>query len=166
MLLKDSPNHLEAFEFARNLTLDALPSYAHDLMYIAKLLEMEPESIGVSRPGDRGESDSDNDGIYYIYHYPFAAEDFEDEDLPGDVILEPTILEVNSHLSHSKKQAAKYCGISSARTLERWVKAGLRVFKLGTERVFIESELYDFMAERGIGERWKSEPFYIPGRAL
>ena len=77
-------------------------------------------------------------------------------------MLEPAIIEIKLHLTHGQANAAKFCMVDE-RTIQRWMTDGLRSFKLGRQRIFIERDLWDYMSERGVGNLWKVMPDYVEG---
>ena len=163
--LKDYPNHLKAYIDAC-LALDDLdfsPGHFMNFEYIGRLKRLDKSAVNVIKAWrDRPDV---GDGLIYAYLFPFSADISEEPELPGDYTLEWTFLYVDSFIVHNKTRAAEYCG-ASIRQLERWMKDGLPYSKVGKERLFIESDLWDFMAERNVGKRIKDQAEYIEGQAF
>lgn len=143
MKLKESKNHLKAFEFSEeNYDFDKMEIFFQTLFYLCRLYQLNQKAVNIKLP----DLNDEENGTFLCYLWPFEA----DEE-GGDHDLLPDMIEIKNHIVHSQQEAAKYCKVSE-RTLQRWTKKfGLRSFKLGKQRVFIESDLLTFMAERAVG---------------
>ena len=163
--LKDHPNHLKAFIDAQSAVddLDFPPGHFMDFEYVIRLKRLDKTAVNVIKAWqDRPDV---GDGLIYAFLYPFEADSIEDSELPGDISMEWTFLYVDTYIVHNKPGAAEYCG-ASIRQLERWMKDGLPYSKVCKERLFIESDLWDFMSERNVGKRIKDQSEYIEGQAF
>ena len=150
--LKDFPIHLEAREYA--FKEGEMEPIFEMLFYLCKLYDLDPKAVSVKFPGPEEES------IFFCYLEP--QNDLED---PKEDSMVATVLEVRLHLAHTERVAARFCG-AKPRTLQRWQKAGLRSFRLGRRRVFMEHDLWNFMTENGVGRLWKVLSEYTPGMRI
>jgi len=140
MKLKEYPNHFEAWESFG----DKMEPIFQTFFHLCMLYKLKQKAVSIKFPKGNEES------IFVCYLEPVESE------------VEPAILEIRLHLTHGQEKAAKFCKVNE-RTLQRWMKDGLRSFKLGRQRIFIERDLWDYMAERGVGNLWKVMPDYVEG---
>ncbi len=143
MRLKESLNHLKAFEYSqKKLNSEKMEIIFESFFYLCRLRELDQKSVSIRLP----DIDNEEGGILFCYLWPFESDDDE-----NDYDLLPEMIEIKNHIVHSQRQAAKFCEVSE-RTLQRWTKKfGLQSFKLGKQRIFIEADLLAFMAERAVG---------------
>ena len=143
MKLKESLNHLKAFEFSEEKhDFDKMEIFFQTLFYLCRLYELDQKAVSIKLP----DLNDDEGGTLLCYLWPY-----EPDDDGKDHDLLPDMVEIRHHLVHSQQEAAKFCKVSE-RTLQRWAKKfGLRSFRLGKQRIFMESDLLTFMAERVVG---------------
>ena len=175
--LKDYPKHLEAYKYmlaeAEKLNYDI--TAIDDMFYVTKLMQLDTNAVGVFPAWKMREEfpafNTDFHGVFYVYLFPYTADDYEPESLPGDCTLQYRIDVIeNVVFCHPKKDAADYCGVT-VRQIERWmsgdrIRQQLPYFKHSKDRIFIESDLWDFMTHYAVGERWKHRTGYVPGENI
>ena len=147
MKLKESSNHLKAFEFSEEKhDFDRMEIIFQVLLFLCRLYELDQKAISISFP----DLNDDEGGTLLCYLWPYEPDDDPDADEKDHDLL-PEMVEIKHHVVHSQQDAAKFCKVSE-RTLQRWTKKfGLRSFRLGKLRIFLENDLLTFMAERVVG---------------
>lgn len=143
MDLKESKSHLQAFEYSeKKHDFEKMEIFFQTLFYLCRLYELDQKAVSITFP----DLDDEESGTFLCYLWPYEPdEEGEDHDLL------PQMIEIKEHLVHSQREAAKFCKVTE-RTLQRWSKKFcLRSFKLGKQRIFMESDLLTFMSERAVG---------------
>ena len=175
--LKDYPKHLDAYLLMLNESekLNCDITAPHDMFYLTKLMQLDDKAVGVFPAWKMREAfpafDTSFHGVFYVYLFPFLADDCPPDELPGDCTLDYRIdCYENIVFCHPKKQAAEWCGVTN-RQLERWMKGDekkeqLPFFSHGKDRIFLEYDLWSFMTNYRVGERWKYRTEYSPGEII
>lgn len=146
MNLKKYPNHSEAFEHSHEkYEFEKMAFLFQHLFYLCRLYQLDQKAVSIKYP-DPGD---DERGVFLCHLMPIEADE-ENESDEEEWEPVPHIIETRHHLAHTQEKAAKFCKVNE-RTLQRWMKDGLRSFKLGKQRIFIQRDLWDYMAERGVG---------------
>ncbi|PQP35644.1 hypothetical protein C6A37_01395 [Desulfobacteraceae bacterium SEEP-SAG9] len=151
MKLETSPKHHEAWEYAQEKhKFPLMATLLETLFYLCRLYQIDPKAVNVKYPK------GDTEGVYLSFLHPYDVGDSD------EYVLEPDIIEIRLNTVHNLQQAAKFC-IVGPRTIERWMKAGLRSFKLGRQGLFIERDLWEFMKKNAVGKLCERMQWYEEG---
>jgi hypothetical protein len=172
-LLKELKNHKAAFEDVRKINRhgsDSAPGYFDYFLFICRLWELEPKSVYTFPAWQMRETfpwlDQKYDGVFTAALYPMRENDFNDDKI-GNCPVEWLVLHADMMLVRDKADACGWCGITK-RNLERWmtgddIRPALPHFRIGMDRIFLESDLFNYMNEFFVGEPIKHFHEYIPG---